>query len=159
MKIEKITVAAIVEGNRFRLIDKQGRRIQRYARRESIGMPNKALLQKIAWLRAIELRLKNFHKSVATSRMDPWLKQAATLEKSIRLRMKERSLKGGHKQCDKWKSTTWHDASLRMVGHAYNHFCNCLQSPWKRWANQVAKNQQKRVESRYGKSNYSIENT
>jgi hypothetical protein len=159
LRVQMVIVAAVTEGDWLRLVDRKGRRIQARVKREWLGKLDVSASEHLTWQGQLERQIGRLQHHAKAHGADPWIKRAKNMAFSIRLRQKDRPPKAGHKQFDKWKSTNWHDACIRMVEQAHNHFRNRLQSPWKLWANQVAKNQQKRVESRYGKSNYSITNT
>ena len=155
--IEKFLVTAVVEDDQIRLVDREGRRIRACMKREQIGQPSVSVLKKLLWQGAIERELAHLCRGVANFSSDLWVKRAKNMELSLRLRKKDRPSKCGHKQLDKWNTTNWSEACNRMIMQLCNQ-SRQLNSPWKRWATQVAKNQHKRVKSRYGKIDYSNTN-
>jgi len=158
LTIKTVEVAVIVQGNYLQLIDQRGCNIRRI-KGELIGMPEMLTIEKMNWHHVIEKQTTRLNSSLFRSNFEPWFKRADAMSCSLRLRRKDRTPKGGRKQLDKWKTITWKEAALRMVEQAYNNSRQYIRSPWVRWATQVSKNQQKRVESRYGKINNSKSNT
>ena len=157
IKIEMIQVAAVIDGTRIRLIDKNGKPVPRCIKAELLGMPDQLTIEKMKWYKVIETQINHFSYG-QEMKCDPWLNRAEAMRNSLRLRIKDLALKGKRRQCDEWKTKSWKEAALRMNEQAYRHFKTYLGCPWKRWAANVSKNHQRRVETRYGKNNYSVAN-
>jgi hypothetical protein len=156
--IKTVKIAAIVQGNYLQLIDRRGHNLRRI-KCELIGMPNDLTVERMNWSQVIEQQMHRINFFAFSLQKDLWFKRAHSMSHALRLRRKDKLSKEGRKQLDDWNTKTWNEAALRIVEQAYNESRKYLQSPWMRWAVQISKNQQKRIEARYGKINNRIANS
>ncbi|OHB60855.1 MAG: hypothetical protein A2Y12_10120 [Planctomycetes bacterium GWF2_42_9] len=156
--IKTVEVAAIIQGNYMQLIDRRGHNLRKI-KCELLGMPDDLTVERMKWCQVMESQMHRLNCFSFSSKSNPWFKRANSMSQALRLRRKDRCSKGGRKQLDEWNTKTWKEAVSRVVEQAYNESRKYLQSPWMKWAVQISKNQQKRIESRYGKINNRIANS
>ena len=146
MQVVPLTIYGVVQNRTARLFDRDGRSLCS-VRVDRIGLPPKRVVRRIIWWNWAT-RMAQRARSFSQKRLaDPWLRKAEVLAMSFRLRRRQQQYLGGRRRLDRFNTTTWHDAALRMVLQAHNRFRRFARSGWVRWSHTVSNNQNKRADA------------
>lgn len=149
-RIQMVEIAAIVTGGDACLMDCKGGVIRRRIPVNRLGPIDAEASNTLLWQETLRHTLnRHAAKWTRRERRDPWLRKAASLATSFRLRVKNRRARGGRKRFDRYATRTWHAASQRMVEQGYNRHRRQDRSGWTRWSHTVSGNHNKRYEQRY----------
>lgn len=149
--IQMLAVAAIVDGQRATLLDRNGRTICMSVALSRVGPVNEEqILATYAWDTAAIRMAGALLARRKRNEADPWQRKADSLAKSFRLRSFDRAARGGRTRFEKYSTTTWPEAAKRLWQQAHNRVRRHDRGGWIRWAHTASGNGNKRADARYG---------
>lgn len=150
-----ITIPVEVIGEYFVLLDKQGNQlVGKKIHRDCFLNSYADQIEQIIWGVAITKAMEkiNRHNRIVPQQT-PWQRKIDSLTRSFSHRARDLRLPKTKKRFKKYPTLTWPKAVKRMIEQSRNCYVYNCETPWRRWATCVCKNNNRRSLTRYGKNN------
>lgn len=142
-----VAVAALVNGERVRLMDRSGHPITAWIPTARLGPLDDAAAHSVLWTDCVRRMAYRVGRDATRGLTDPWLRRVISMVASFRLRRLHSAPGNGRRHFDQYPTTTWPAAAKRLVQQGHNRFRVRARTGWERWAYSASNNEKKRADA------------